>query len=101
MHFSEWIRLKEIIFQGTLDKVDIAAVQKMITEGGKTIRRCVKYFAGADAIQHIAEEVRHEIQEFKPLVPLIRFFKNPGLLQRHLEAISNICGKLQLKKYYL
>jgi hypothetical protein len=64
----------------------------MITEGGKTIRKCVKYFAGADAIQHIAEEVRHQIHEFKPLVPLIRTFKNPGLRQRHLEAISEVCG---------
>jgi len=98
---SDWLRLQDVIFQGTLDKVDVSTVTKLITEGGKTIRRCVKYFAGAEAIQHIAEEVRHQIQEFKPLVPLIRTFKNPGLRQRHLEAISEVCGKYLLSFYLI
>ena len=67
---------------------------KTINEGSKVIRRCIKYFKGADTIQHIAETVRHQVDEFKPLVPLIQTLKNNGMRQRHWEAISDACGKL-------
>lgn len=58
------------------------------------MKKCFKYFgqAGEDNIQHIAKEVHHQIDDFKRLVPLIKTFMNPGLRQRHLDSVSEICG---------
>lgn len=34
-----------------MEKVDLEQVTRVISEGGKVIGRCIKYFAGADQIQ--------------------------------------------------
>ncbi|CAG7831213.1 unnamed protein product [Allacma fusca] len=89
---ADMLRLQEIVYKETLDKIDMRAVNKLINEGSQTIRRCIRYFKGADAIQHIAEEVKHCIDDFKRIVPLISTFKNQGMRQRHWEAVSDACG---------
>ena len=85
------------MFKETLDKIDVRAVNRLINEGGQVIRKCVRYFKGADTIQHIAEEVQHHIDEFRPIVPLITTLKNSGMRQRHWEAISDVVGRFSYK----
>lgn len=67
-------------------------VQDVITEGSKVIGRCIKYFQGADQIQHIAKTIKYQLDEFRPLVPLIATLKKSELRQRHLQAITEVCG---------
>ncbi|CAL8110099.1 unnamed protein product [Orchesella dallaii] len=89
---SDWLTVQETLFSGTLDKVDIDQVTKVIHDGGKVIGRCIKYFAGADQIQHIAKSIKHQLEEFKPLVPLVSTLKKAEMRQRHWQAMSDICG---------
>ncbi|ODM98022.1 Dynein heavy chain 1, axonemal [Orchesella cincta] len=95
---SDWLTVQETLFAGTLDKIDIDQVTKVIHDGGKVIGRCIKYFAGADQIQHIAISIKHQLEEFKPLVPLVSTLKKTEMRQRHWQAMSDICGFTVVEK---
>jgi hypothetical protein len=41
----------------------------------------------------VAEEVKKQIEEFKPFIPLIQGLRNPGMRQRHWELVSSFIGR--------
>jgi Dynein heavy chain, N-terminal region 2 len=42
----------------------------------------------------VAEEVKRQIDEFKPFIPLIQGLRNPGMRQRHWELVSALIQPL-------
>ena len=40
----------------------------------------------------VAQEVKHQIEEFRPYIPLIQGLRNPGMRNRHWEQLSNTVG---------
>ena len=44
------------------------------------------------AMQNIAQEVKLQIEDFKPHIPLIQGLRNPGMRHRHWEQLSEELG---------
>jgi len=40
-------------------------------------------------VLEVAEEVKRQIEEFKPFIPLIQGLRNPGMRQRHWELVRS------------
>ena len=43
-------------------------------------------------MRKISEEIRSQIDEFKPLVPIIKALRNPGIKERHWEEFATKTG---------
>ena len=41
---------------------------------------------------NVAQEVKQQIEEFRPYIPLIQGLRNPGMRNRHWEQLSNGLG---------
>lgn len=44
------------------------------------------------AVQYVASEVKTQIDDFKPYIPLIQGLRNPGMRNRHWELLSDELG---------
>ena len=44
------------------------------------------------AVQHVATEVKSQIEDFRPYIPLIQGLRNPGMRSRHWELLSEELG---------
>ena len=40
----------------------------------------------------MAQEIKQQIEEFKPYIPLIQGLRNPGMRNRHWDQLSNHLG---------
>lgn len=43
-------------------------------------------------MQHVATQVKSQIEDFKPYIPLIQGLRNPGMRSRHWELLSDELG---------
>lgn len=78
--------------------VDSDAIERNVNEMYKTIVKSVRTFAEMEGVQNVAIEVRTQIEEFKPLIPLIQSLRNPGMRQRHWDEFGQETGKEILAK---
>lgn len=47
---------------------------------------------------NVAQEVKQNIEEFRPYIPLIQGLRNPGMRNRHWEQLSNTLGMQVIPK---
>lgn len=89
----DWLRWHEIWMDNPLVFVDSDAIERNVTEMYKTIVKSVRTFADIVGVQKVAIEVRSEIEDFKPHIPLIQSLRNPGMRQRHWDQLKDETGK--------
>ena len=63
------------------------------------VHKIIYYFVGWNnnytlftAAHSIATEVKQQIEDFKPIIPLIQAVRNPGLRDRHWEQLFQDTG---------
>lgn len=54
--------------------------------------RSQSFSASVTAVQHVATEVKTQIEDFRPYIPLIQGLRNPGMRSRHWELLSDELG---------
>lgn len=79
-----------------LNKIDPEFLEQSISTSYKTMHKCIKVFKDNPGCLNVAQEIRHQLEEFKPKVPLIQGLRNPGMRNRHWESLSDDIGKLML-----
>ncbi|KAK3782184.1 hypothetical protein RRG08_032935 [Elysia crispata] len=89
---SDWVRWQESWLTDPLSAINAEELERCVTESWKTMNRSVRYFSNIPAVQQVAENIKVNIENFKPYVPLIQGLTNPGLRQRHWDAMSNEIG---------
>lgn len=74
--------------------LDAETIDKTVGSYHKNLIRSVKLFEKRDLgdIAAIAEEIKVQVEEFKPSIPLILALRNPGMRDRHWEAINTKLG---------
>ena len=77
-----------------LNKIDPEFVEQSISTSYKTMHKCIKVFKELPGCLAVAQEIKHQLEEFKPKVPLIQGLRNPGMRNRHWENLSDDIGKL-------
>lgn len=76
-----------------LVNVDGDAIERTANEMYKTMQKSIRIFADIQAVQSVAIEIKNQIEEFKPLIPLIQGVRNPGMRQRHWDTFREETGK--------
>ncbi|KAF0288035.1 Dynein heavy chain 1, axonemal [Amphibalanus amphitrite] len=89
---SDWLRWQEAWMNDPLQGVDAESIERNVTEAFKTMHKAIKNFEEMPAIMKVAEEIRDEIEAFKPHIPLIMGLRNPGMRHRHWEKLSDLIG---------
>ena len=92
---GDWVSNKEAWLSGPFDEIDPRYCENEVTNGirllFKTIRT-LKEGEDTKAICEIAEQIKTELEEFKPNLPLVTGLRNEGMRSRHWEQISEKSG---------
>ena len=91
---GDWVSNKESWLKGRFDEIDPLYCEGEV-QGGirlmfKTIRT-LKENEETKPIVPIAEQIKKELEEFKPYLPLVTGLRNAGMRDRHWKAISEKC----------
>ncbi|KAG6458751.1 hypothetical protein O3G_MSEX011030 [Manduca sexta] len=89
---SDFLKAREVWFDNPLMYVDADTIEPLINEYYKTIVKCVRTFADLPKVQHVALTIRDDIDEFRPLVPIIQAVRNPGMKERHWNEFMERAG---------
>lgn len=97
---SDWLRAYDMWMDNPLVNVDGESIERNVNEMYKTMVKSIRIFADIVAVQNVAIEIRRQIDEFRPLIPLIQAVRSPGMRLRHWEQIKEETGT-SLKFYSL
>lgn len=89
---SDWLRAFEIYMDNPICNIDGEAIERTVTDMYKTMLKSIRTFADIEAVQSIAIEIKNQIEEFKPLIPLLQSLRNPGMRPRHWEEFKEETG---------
>ena len=59
----------------------------------RTIHKCTKHFKDIPGCFDVATEIKKQIEDFKPFIPLIQGLRNQGMRNRHWEQVR-VCACL-------
>ncbi|KAK5644094.1 hypothetical protein RI129_007939 [Pyrocoelia pectoralis] len=89
---SEWLKWHEIWMDNPLINVDGESIETIVSDMYKTMLKSAKLFAEIQAVQSVALEIKKQIEGFRPMIPLIQTLRNPGMRQRHWDALKSETG---------
>ncbi|XP_052749829.1 dynein axonemal heavy chain 1-like isoform X2 [Galleria mellonella] len=89
---SDFLKAREVWFDNPLMYVDADTIEPLVNEYYKTIVKCVRTFADLPKVQMVATTIRDDIDEFRPLIPIIQAVRNPGMKERHWNEFMERAG---------
>lgn len=82
---------------GDFSEIDAKCCETSVTTGAKALIKVLKAFEeGGENTAHvleIAREIKSQLDEFTPLLPLIVGLRNEGMRDRHWKQVSDTVGK--------
>ncbi|XP_060531534.1 dynein axonemal heavy chain 1-like [Cylas formicarius] len=87
-----WMRSYEIWMDNPIMNIDADVIEGSVSDMYKIAVRLIRIFSDIEAVQNVAIEIRNQIDNFKPLIPLLMSLRNPGMRQRHWDKISEETG---------
>ncbi|CAK9050585.1 Dynein axonemal heavy chain 1 (Axonemal beta dynein heavy chain 1) (Ciliary dynein heavy chain 1) (mDHC7) [Durusdinium trenchii] len=90
-----WTKDSKKWLSGPFQQVDAKFCESSVTAGAKTLYKAVKAFEkreNCDEVLQIAKNIKEQIDDFVPKVPLVVGLRNPGMADRHWEQVSNLIG---------
>eukprot|EP01135_Chromosphaera_perkinsii_P003004 Nk52_evm26s232 gene=Nk52_evmTU26s232 len=89
---ADWLKWKESWMTDPFTELDPEAIEKQLTDSWKTMFKSVKHFKDLPGCLAVASQVKEEMDEFKPNLPLIISLRNPGMRERHWKKLSDELG---------
>ncbi|XP_071830856.1 dynein axonemal heavy chain 1-like isoform X2 [Apostichopus japonicus] len=89
---SDWMKWHDSWMNDPLTTIDAEQCDKQVMDSFKTMHKCVKHFKDIPGVQHVAQEIRQAVDDFRPFIPLIQGLRNPGMRSRHWELLSGELG---------
>jgi dynein heavy chain len=91
---NDWLKSKEQWINGSFIELNSEEVEKNHMNGTRNIFKSIKIFKNSPGCLEVANQIKDEMEEFKPYIPLIQALRNPGMRDRHWDNLST---ELQLK----
>ncbi|KAI9349443.1 dynein heavy chain and region D6 of dynein motor-domain-containing protein [Zopfochytrium polystomum] len=85
---GDWVKWRNAWLHGSFLDLNAEDVEKNLTNAWRTIFKSVKHFKNTPGCLSVANQIKDEIDEFKPFLPLIQALRNPGMRDRHWEKLS-------------
>ncbi|XP_063895398.1 dynein axonemal heavy chain 1 [Helicoverpa armigera] len=89
---SDFLKAREVWLDNPLMYVDADTIEPLVNEYYKTIIKCVRTFQDMPKVQAVAVTIRDNIDEFRPLIPIIQAVRNPGMKERHWNEFMEKAG---------
>jgi dynein heavy chain len=89
---ADWMRWQESWMNDALVNIDPELMATNVQNAYKTMHKAVKYFKDIPGCLNVAQEIKQQIEDFRPHIPLIQGLRNPGMRNRHWEQLSNSLG---------
>ncbi|XP_037871312.1 dynein axonemal heavy chain 1 isoform X2 [Bombyx mori] len=89
---SDFLKAREVWVDNPLMYVDADSIEPLVNEYYKTVLKCIKVFADLPKVQNVAISVKNDIDEFRPLIPIIQAVRNPGMKERHWNEFMEKAG---------
>lgn len=78
-----------------LMNIDGESIDRLAGDMYKTMQKCQRIFADVPANYKLATDVKNEIDDFRPLIPLIQALRTPGMKERHWLELAKTTGKFR------
>ena len=89
---NEWMKSKDLWLNGNFLDINAEEVEKQHLNGTKNIFKSLKAFKNSPGCYEVAKTIKDEMEEFKPNIPLIQSLRNPGMRDRHWDALNEELG---------
>jgi dynein heavy chain len=85
-----WIERKKEWQDGLFTNIDADDLENVVQDSFKTMFKQARFFSqkGVEGCASVATQLRDEIDEFKPCVPVAKALRNPGMRARHWNDLS-------------
>ncbi|KAJ1569497.1 Dynein heavy chain 1, axonemal [Cladochytrium tenue] len=84
----DWVKWREQWLHGSFLGLNAEDVEKNLTNAWRTIFKSIKMFKNLPGCLSVANQLKEEMDDFKPYLPLIQALRNPGMRDRHWEKLS-------------
>nr|KAJ3421411.1 Dynein heavy chain 1, axonemal [Polyrhizophydium stewartii] len=85
---SDWMRWKDQWMLGSFLELNAEDVERNLMNAWRTVFKSFKFFKNTPGCLAVATQVKEEMEEFKPYLPLIQALRNPGMRDRHWDRLS-------------
>ena len=84
---DKWVKYKKSWFKDDFGSLNAVLAERFVEDSTKLLNGVCRFFRerGITAVYDIAAQVKKEIDEFKPKVPLMVALRKPGMVARHWE----------------
>ncbi|KAJ3125137.1 Dynein heavy chain 1, axonemal [Nowakowskiella sp. JEL0407] len=89
---NDWIKWKNAWLHGSFLDLNAEEVEKNLMNSWRTMFKSVKHFKQIQGCLQVATQIKDEMEDFKPFVPLIQALRNPGMRDRHWDKLSEELG---------
>jgi dynein heavy chain len=92
---ASWTKKEKLWKDGPFINLEGEQLEKEVEALSLTIQKAFKFFerAGIEKCKNIAGQIKAQVTEFKPQVPLVIALRNPGMRDRHWNDLSKATGK--------
>ena len=77
-----WLQWHDTWMNDSLISIDPELLATNVSSAFKTMHKSVKHFHNIPGCLAVAQEVKSQVEEFKPHIPLIQGLRNPGMSNR-------------------
>eukprot|EP01107_Rhizomastix_libera_P011726 TRINITY_DN2935_c0_g1_i3.p1 TRINITY_DN2935_c0_g1~~TRINITY_DN2935_c0_g1_i3.p1 ORF type:complete len:3350 (-),score=861.62 TRINITY_DN2935_c0_g1_i3:62-10111(-) len=89
---SEWITLSANWMNDPFSSLKAEVVEQILTDGSRTMFKLSDFFKENKACLAIAQNIKQQMEDFSPKMPLIQSLSNPGMRKRHWDALAKELG---------
>jgi len=91
---DEWLKSVKTYKTSSFLQLDAEGIEKHVGAASRTLAKNVKFFEknSLTGCLAIAKQVKESVEEFKPCVPIVTSLCNPGMRDRHWEALNAAAG---------
>ncbi|TPX58491.1 hypothetical protein PhCBS80983_g03079 [Powellomyces hirtus] len=89
---ADWSKWRNQWLNGSFLELNAEEVEKNLMNAWRTMFKSVKTFKSQPGCLAVAMQMKDEMDDFKPNLPLIQALRNPGMRDRHWERLSEELG---------
>eukprot|EP00741_Cyanophora_paradoxa_P002452 tig00000076_g2377.t1 len=89
---NDWLNWKQVWLNDPFTSLNPEKMEKDLNGAWKIAYKLQKHFQDIPGCRDIANQIKAEMDEFKPVLPLVAALRNPGMRDRHWEQLSKDLG---------
>ena len=90
---STWVKNQTEWNEGQFSTLDPETMEKELANAQRNMYKLSKTFSDTAGLGEIAMQIKGEVEEFMPVMPLVTALRNPGMRERHWTEMTAATGK--------